>query len=119
MIFPEDGTTERTLGVTSTNAVETALMQGKTISEYLDQLRQLGTYPELEDATMRIKIEREMRYALRAHVWRDWIIADQDGREYEMSFKNPLAILEMMTGPNRIKSAIPLVTYEIMMDQMG
>jgi len=111
------GVTERVLGVTPTNAVETALMQGKTIIAYIEALRSLGTYPELDDVETRVEVKREMRNALRHHVWHDWIVVDVDGSETEETFYYPLKILELLPDPT-IRSVIPTVTYEIMVDQM-
>ena len=111
------GVTERVLGVTPTNAVETALMQARTIDEYIDLLRQMGTYPDLENPETRLEVSGEMRNALRHHVWHDWIVIYQDGREFEETFSNPLRILDLLQREDGIKSVVATVMYEIMVDQ--
>ncbi len=118
MEFPYNGDTERILGVSAINAVETALIQGKTINQYVAELRQLGTYPELESPLERARIKREMRRALYEHVWHEWIIVYHDGKEFVETFNNPLRILDLLERDDGIKSILPLVTYEIMVDQL-
>ena len=118
MEFVFTGDTERILGVTPENAVESALMQAKTISEHVEALRNLGTYPELDDPVERVRVKREMRNALQLSIWHDWIIIYADNSTQLHFFERPVEILDLLHHNRAIRSVIPEVTYETMMDQI-
>ena len=118
--FPFAGETERVLGVSAENAAETALIQGKTISVYLDELAGLGTYPELSYEVVRARVEKEMVNALRLSPWQDWVFLYHDGRIIDRSFRDPSDILKVLEADHNheIKGVMSEVRYEIMIDQI-
>ena len=101
-------------------AVETALVQAKTITTYLSELRMLGTYPELNDSSVLAKIKQEMENALRLSPWEDWVVIYQDGQVRGRTFKDPRTILTLLLKDinGEINSVMSEAQYEIMCDQL-
>jgi len=117
--FPFAGKTEEVLGVSAENAAETALIQGKTISVYLDALVKLGTYPELNDDRVRAQVEKEMVNSLKLSLWQDWVFIYHDGRIIDRSFRDPSQIVKVLESDQgrAIKSVMSEVRYEMMLEQ--
>ena len=117
--FPFAGKTEEVLGVSAENAAETALIQGKAISVYLDELVKLGTYPELNDDRIRAQVEKEMVNSLKLSLWLDWVIIYHDGRIIDRSFRDPSQIVKVLESDQgrAIKSVMSEVRYEMMLEQ--
>jgi hypothetical protein len=118
--FPFSGETERVLGVSAAQAAETALMQAKTIKNYLSELRNLGIYPELSKPAVLARVEREMLNALRLSPWPGWVILYHDGRVEDRTFKDARNIQNVLLNDinGEIESVMSEVHYEILCDQI-